>query len=200
MQREQWDQRYSNPGLIYGEEPNRFLVEAAHHLPHGPILSLGEGEGRNALYLAGLGFDLLAVDQSSVGLVKAVQRAESSGLTLQTQVVDLKYFPIEPRSWAGILSIFCHLPAELRRDVHARVVAGLRPGGVFILEAYTPQQLGRGTGGPSDRSMLVSAFDLESELVGLEFLHCAELEREVIEGTHHTGMAHVVQLIARKPL
>lgn len=190
-----WDERYSQSGYVYGTEPNEFLAEAAARIPPGPVLSLGEGEGRNAALLAGLGHQVTAVDQSEVGLAKAQRLAAERGLTIETVAADLEGFPIEPGAWAGIVSIFCHLPRRIRVPLYAAVVRGLQPGGVFVLEAYTPQQLDRGTGGPQDPDMLVSLADLTKELAGLEFIHARELEREVREGLYHTGVASVVQVI-----
>jgi SAM-dependent methyltransferase len=169
-------------------------------MPPGPVLCLAEGEGRNAVHLARLGHAVTAVDQSSVGLDKAARLAAKAGVPLTVCVADLTHFPITPGAWSGIVSIFCHLPPDLRRTVHARVVAGLRPGGVFVLEAYNPTQLTYGTGGPKDVSLLMTLTGLRTELTGLEFLHAAECERDVIEGTGHTGRAAVVQLVGRRPL
>jgi len=198
MERQRWDERYSQPGFAYGTEPNDFLASVADHLPAGPVLTLGEGEGRNAVFLAGLGHEVIAVDQSEVGLAKTRQRADERGVPVQTVQADLRDYPIEPGAWAGIVSIFCHLPPSIRVPLYAAVVRGLRPGGVFILEAYTPRQLGRGTGGPPSAELLVSLEDLTRELAGLEFLHACELEREVREGAYHTGLACVVQVVARR--
>ncbi|MFO0796126.1 MAG: class I SAM-dependent methyltransferase [Gemmataceae bacterium] len=190
-----WNERYAQPGFAYGTEPNEFLVSAAGGIPVGPVLSLGEGEGRNAAYLAGLGHRVVAVDQSEVGLAKARQLAEGRGLSLETVCADLAEFAIEPGEWAGIVSIFCHLPRRVRAPLYARAVRGLRPGGVLVLEAYTPAQLGRGTGGPGDADLLVTLSDLAEELAGLEFVHALELDREVREGSYHTGVASVVQVV-----
>jgi len=172
-----WDARYSQPDFACGTAPNEFLVAAAGRIPPGPVLSLGEGEGRNATYLAGLGHRVVAVDQSEVGLAKARRLAADRGLTIETVPADLAAFPIEPAAWAGIVSIFCHLPRRIRVPLYAAAVRGLRPGGVLLLEAYTPNQLGRGTGGPSDPDMLVSLSTLRDELTGLELLHARELDR-----------------------
>jgi SAM-dependent methyltransferase len=198
MERQRWDDRYSEPGFAYGNAPNEFLASVADRLPPGPVLTLGEGEGRNAALLAGLGHEVLAVDQSEVGLAKARQRAEERGLRIETQQADLGDFAISPGAWAGIISIFCHLPPSIRLPLHAAIVRGLQPDGVFLLEAYTPRQFGRGTGGPPSPELMVTLDDLKRELSGLEFLHAVELEREVVEGAYHTGLASVVQLVARR--
>jgi len=195
-----WDERYSQPGFVYGTEPNEFLAGAAGRIPVGPVLSLGEGEGRNAAHLAGLGHQVVAVDQSEVGLAKARRLAEDRDLTIETVCADLEGYRIEPGAWAGIVSIFCHLPRRVRVALHAAAVRGLRPGGVLVLEAYNPKQVGRGTGGPQDPDMLVSLPGLIEELAGLEFVHARELEREVREGTYHTGVASVVQVIGLRQL
>jgi SAM-dependent methyltransferase len=194
-----WDERYSQSGFAYGTEPNEFLASAAGQIPVGPVLSLGEGEGRNAAFLAGLGHRVVAVDQSEVGLAKAKRLAADRGLTIETVCADLAAFSIEPGAWAGIVSVFCHLPRHIRRPLYAAVARGLRPGGVLLLEAYTPKQLGRGTGGPQDPDMLPTLAELTEELAGLEFVHARELDREVREGAYHTGVASVVQTIGVKP-
>lgn len=198
MESQYWDERYSKTGFAYGTEPNEFLASVADRLPSGPVLTIGEGEGRNAAFLASLGHEVVAVDQSEVGLAKARRLANERGVRVQTQQADLRDYPIQPGAWAGIVSIFCHLPPSIRVPLYAAIVRGLRPGGVFILEAYTPRQLGRGTGGPPSPEMMLSLDDLTRELAGLEFLHAQELERDVREGIYHTGLASVVQLVARR--
>jgi SAM-dependent methyltransferase len=191
-----WDERYAQPGFAYGTEPNEFLAAAAGRIPVGGlVLTLGEGEGRNAAYLASLGHRVVAVDQSEVGLAKARRLAAGRGLTVETVCADLQGYAIEPGAWAGIVSIFCHLPRRIRVPLYAAIVRGLRPGGVLVLEAYTPKQVGRGTGGPQDPDMTVSLAGLREELAGLQFVHARELDREVREGAYHTGVASVVQVV-----
>lgn len=194
-----WDERYGADEYAFGEEPNEFLVEHAAALPAGPVLCLAEGEGRNAVFLAGRGHAVTGVDLSPVGLRKAAALAARRGVSLETVVADLEVFPIEPGAWSGVVSIFAHLPSAVRRGLHRRVVDGLAPGGVFLLEHYNPGQLGRGTGGPSDVDMLPTVATLREELDGLVFEHAEELVREVVEGPYHTGEAAVVQVVARKP-
>jgi len=194
-----WDERYRDAEYVYGTAPNDFLVSIADRIPRGRALSLGEGEGRNAVYLAGLGCQVTAVDASPVGLDKAQRLAKAHGILIEARVADLAEFDIEPDNWDAVVSIFCHLPSAIRGSVHRKVVAGLRSGGVFVLEAYTPAQLKLKTGGPPTEDMLMTLNALKSELEGLRFIHAREIERDVIEGKFHTGRGAVVQVVAVKP-
>lgn len=194
-----WDARFSEPGYAYGTEANRFLAEVAAGIPPGPVLSIGEGEGRNAVFLAGAGHPVTAVDASAVGLAKARALADERGVRIETVVADLAGYPIAPGAWSGIVSVFVHLPPPLRATVHRAVISGLRPGGAFVLEAYTPAQLGFGSGGPRDATLLVTLETLRRELAGLDLEIGREIERDVTEGKYHGGRAAVVQVLARRP-
>ncbi len=193
-----WNQRYSQPGFAYGTEPNGFLASVVDRIPHGRVLSLGEGEGRNATFLARRGYEVVAVDSSDVGLEKCRRLAAERGVRVTTLTADLGEFAIVPESWEGIVSIFCHLPRDVRTRLYRAAVVGLKPGGVFVLEAYTPRQLAYGTGGPSSEDLLVSLHDLQQELSGLRLIHAIETERSVLEGVYHNGIAHVVQVVGIK--
>jgi hypothetical protein len=194
-----WDERYGEEGFAYGTEPNDFLVEVVDQIPAGPVLCLAEGEGRNAVFLAGRGHSVLAIDQSAVGLDKARVLAARRHVPIETQVTDLAAFEFEARHFAGIVSIWAHLPPELRRKVHEQCVEALIPGGVMVLEAYTPAQVGRGTGGPPNPALCMTAEGLRAELTGLYFEILVERERQVSEGKYHNGVSAVVQMVARKP-
>jgi SAM-dependent methyltransferase len=196
-----WDLRYAGDTYKYGREPNDFLREMSGQIPPGPVLSLAEGEGRNAVFLAGLGHRVTGVDGSAVAVNKAQRLAADRGVGDRVDFVhaDLADFPIEPSAWAGVVSIFAHLPPPVRRTVHRRLVDGLRPGGVLILEAYTPDQLAHGTGGPPTADLMMDLETLRDELAGLVLEVGREVEREVREGTLHQGKSAVVQVVGRKP-
>lgn len=194
-----WDERYNSDEYAYGKEPNDFLKKVVGTLPSGRILCLAEGEGRNAVFLATQGYEVFAVDASPVGLAKAQRLAKERGVTITTEAADLADFDIGKEQWDGIVSIFCHLPPELRRQVHHAVVEGLKPGGVLVLEAYTPKQLEYKTGGPPVAEMTMTLERLHTELAGLEFTHASETVRPVQEGRYHHGDGAVVQLVAVKP-
>lgn len=200
MNLEFWNERYAAEDFVYGTEPNEFIAAIAAEIPPGPVLCLAEGEGRNAVFLATRGHAVTAIDQSPVGLAKARRFAAHRGVTVTTIVADLATYSFDPDTWSGIVMTFGHLPPALRRPVLAGVVRSLRPGGVFALEAYTPEQLQYGTGGPADVTLLMQADTLRDELAGLEFLILRELIRDVNEGAKHSGRGAVVQVLARKRL
>jgi SAM-dependent methyltransferase len=195
----EWDERYAAPGFVYGTAPNDFLVEAAPRLPRGTVLCLGEGEGRNAVFLAERGHRVVAVDRSRVGLAKAKALAASRGLAIEPIVADLAAFSLPVDAFDAVTSIFCHLAPETRARLYPAVAQALRPGGALVLEAYTPRQLDYGTGGPSRRELLMTLADARRELAGLEIVIGREIEREITEGRLHRGRGAVVQVLAVKP-
>lgn len=193
-----WDERYRADFYVFGKEPNGFLEQHVGELRKGEVLCLAEGEGRNAVFLARQGFKVTAVDASPVGLAKARRLAAEHGVEIDTVCADLEDYDMGVERWDSIVSIFCHVLPPLRKKVHARVRDALRNGGVFLLEAYTPAQLVHGTGGPKSAERMMSKALLREELAGLKFRRLEELEREILEGVHHTGRSAVVQLIAEK--
>ncbi|HJQ34803.1 MAG TPA: class I SAM-dependent methyltransferase [Pyrinomonadaceae bacterium] len=195
-----WDERYGIEEYAYGTQPNEFLLEKFGHIPKGEVLSLAEGEGRNAVFLARQGYTVTAVDASRVGLDKAKRLAEENGVVVELVHADLADYDLGEERWDGIVSIFCPLPSSLRKSLYKRVEAGLKRNGVFLLEAYTPDQLKHGTGGGSSADVMQTEESLRLELPGLKFRHLVELERDVREGIYHTGVGAVVQAIASKEI
>lgn len=194
-----WDSRYGSEDYYYGTEPNDFLKANADQIyPRGKVLCLAEGEGRNAVFLAQQGFQVTAVDQSSIGLSKLRRLAQLQNVSIQPILSDLSEYWIETMKWDCIVSIWCHLPKELRKRLHRSVVQGLSPNGILILEAYHPRQLEYKTGGPSDVNLLMTLKELQDEFQGLDFLVAREVDREVHEGKGHFGKSAVTQLICRK--
>ena len=192
-----WDQRYAGKDFAYGTEPNSFLVENAGLLS-GPVLSLAEGEGRNAVFLASLGLEVLGVDGSEVGLAKAREFASSKGVAIRTETADLMEYEPPENFFRSVISISAHLPSDVRQRLYPLVERSLKPGGMILLEAYSKGQFDRDTGGPKDLDMLMSVEDLEAAFPNCEPMLSQETEREIVEGSFHTGLASVVQFIARK--
>ena len=190
-----WNDRFNEPGFAYGEAPNDFLAFVAEKIPPGDVLCLAEGEGRNAVYLAELGHHVVAVDQSAVGLAKARKLAQERGVAIETITADLAEYSIEEDRWSGIVSIFCHLPPPLRKKVNAEAVAGLRKGGVLVLEGFTPDQLRYATGGPPSGELLYALEDLRRDFGDLRFEIAHEIVRDVQEGQYHNGQSAVAQIL-----
>jgi len=192
-----WNKRYAGDDYLYGTEPNSFLV-AQYKVLREPVLSLSEGEGRNAVFLASRGLEVVCVDISAVALEKAKRLAKSRGVEITTIVCDLEDFEPEERRYGSVVSISAHLPSRVRHRLYPLIEQSLRPGGIIVLEAYSENQLSRNTGGPKDLDMLMTVDKLRREFPNCEPLLLRDIEREVSEGEGHTGMASVVQFIARR--
>lgn len=202
-----WDDRYASDEYRFGTKPNRFLIECVSRLypgiqagyHTGRVLSLGEGEGRNAVYLAGLGFDVTAIDQSVVGLAKAQRLAARRGVSITTITADLNEYVIQPAAWDLVIDFFCHMPAPERSPLHRRVIEGLKPGGAYILEIFTPAQLDLATGGPKTRDLVMTLEDARRELAGLNLRVARELTRPRDEDDPSTPLLAVLQVLGIKP-
>lgn len=197
--RDTWEERYSAADYVFGVAPNDFLAERVALLAPGDALCIAEGEGRNAVHLAREGWVVESFDLTDAGVRKTLALAAENGVEVDARVADASEFDLGIDRWDLIVSVFAHMPPPVRRDLHRRVAAALRPGGHVVLEAYRPAQLGRGTGGPLVAELMMSLDDLRAEFEGLEFVHAVETERSVVEGTGHTGDAAVVQVVARRP-
>lgn len=196
--KDQWDKRYSDSEYVYGKQANQFLSEHLEDIPRGHILSLAEGEGRNAVFLAKNGRQVTAIDSSSVGLEKANRLAEENSVSIKTVCADLAHYHIADNSYDGIISIFCHLPADARKFLYSQLSSAIKPGGIFLLEAYTPAQIGKGTGGPPLVEFTVEWREMKTYLHDFDILHAEELDRDVVEGKLHTGIGSVLQIIAKR--
>ena len=192
-----WDDRYADSDYLFGTAPNDFLKSVTNRLtPNSQILCLADGEGRNGVYLATLGHKVTAIDQSRVGLEKAKKLAEQKQVSIETIEADLAEYDLGVESWDCIVSIFFHIPSAVRAHIYPRIITALKPGGILILESYTPEQLNHGTGGPPNADLMLTKEELAQNFSEMNLEHLQELEREVIEGAGHTGLASVVQLLA----
>ena len=192
-----WNSRYASDDYLYGTEPNTFLVEHFGDLK-GPVLSLSEGEGRNAVFLASRGLEVIGTDISTVALEKAKKLAQLRGVEIKTVVADLASFEPEENYYGSVVSIFAHLPSKVRQRLYPLIERSLKPGGSLLLEAYSENQLSRETGGPKDVDMLMTVDKLRREFPNLEPIILREGERSIAEGGAHSGMGSVVQFIAKK--
>ncbi len=190
-----WDSRYAAPEYAYGTAPNAGLVALEHLLPRGArVLVPGDGEGRNGVWLASRGHRVTVVDQSAAGLRKCAQLAASRAVSVETVQADLADYSPETAGYDALVLVFVHLPPEVRRAVHQRLLNALKPGGVLILEGFDRSHLGLPGGGPRDPAWLFDADSLQAD-----FAACAELGIELIdgdldEGPWHQGRARVLRV------
>jgi len=200
MSTEFWDRRYAEPGFAYGTEPNAFLVSQRNRLVKGALaLAVGDGEGRNGVWLAMQGLKVLSVDASHVGLEKAKRLAADRGVTLRTEQIDLTRWKWPTAEFDVVVSVFVHFPPDVRARMHHAMLMALKPGGVLILEAFTPQQLGFRSGGPPVAEMLYTAEMLRLDFSGAAIESLDECETDLQEGPYHRGRAAAVRLVARRP-
>lgn len=194
-----WDARYAAEAFAYGTAPNDFLVQMRGRIAaRGRVLCLADGEGRNGVWLARQGFQVTSVDVSARGLDKARALAREGGVDVEAVVCDVTRFDLGTAAWDAIASIFLHLPPKPRRALHGRCVTALKPGGVFIYEAYGLEQLRYGTGGPKQPELLPTLDDVLADLHGLTIGHRFAGVRAVHEGHLHHGDGYVVQVMAVK--
>ncbi len=202
MAKTKWDERYSAQEFVYGTEPNDFLFSNYREIrPGGRVLCLAEGEGRNAVFLARQGFEVLAVDQSATGLDKAEKLAESCGVSISTRVMDIAELDLGQEQWDGVVSVFAHVPPAVRKRLHEELAAGLKQEGVFIFEGFTPEQIemeGRGGPPPNQAELYVPYDQLLRELEALKILYASQLHRHLSEGKLHQGLCSVAQVLAKK--
>lgn len=197
--KELWNERYAAPEYIYGTQPNAWLAEKLELLKPGSVLFPAEGEGRNAVYAASKGWKVVAFDQSEQGQQKALKLAQEQGVSILYSLDDLTTFEASNGEFDAIALIFVHMPEEIRKNTHQRLLKFLKPGGYLILEAFTKDQLKNSSGGPKNELLLYDKNITESDFRDLEILQSEEITTHLNEGPLHRGEACVVRLFARKP-
>lgn len=197
-----WNQRFAEPGYKYGTAPNAWLQQQAYRLgTHSQVLVPGDGEGRNGVWLAEQGHQVLSVDYAEVGLAKTQALAVQRGVAdrLRTAWVDLSDWAPDPGSADAVVLVFVHLPTSFRAAAHRRVAAALRPGGWLILEAFHPEQLALHSGGPRDPDMLYALQQLREDFAGLLTEVVGEESTVVLdEGPGHQGPGRVTRWVGRR--
>jgi len=197
-----WNERFNKEEFIFGKEPNEYLVQQtkAHLKPGLKILCIADGEGRNGVWLAKQGMQVDAFDVSDIALAKAKQFAQDNSVKVNYSLSDTDGWTWEPNSYDAIVAIFIQFAdSEMRQRIFKQVQLALKPGGIFILQGYTPKQIEYKTGGPSLLEHLYTEEgirDLTKELRVLD-LNC--YEKVLSEGARHSGMSALLGLVAQKP-
>jgi len=198
MSKEMWNKRYADAEYVYGTSPNEFFKRELAKLAAGKILLPAEGEGRNAVYAAGKGWDVSAFDQSAEGRRKAMQLAARHNTAIDYQILDLEAPDYPDDHFDALALIFVHSPADKRQRIHRDLLRFLKPGGVLMLTGFSKEQLQHDSGGPKDGAMLLSLNELEEDFSHLHLISMEQLELEITEGEFHLGKASVIQLVAVK--
>jgi SAM-dependent methyltransferase len=200
MMKDFWNDRYRDLGFVYGETPNAFLVGHERlYRPGQRALAVADGEGRNGVWLATRGLQVLSVDHSEVGLAKARALAERHGVTLETLCVDLAEWDWPEGAFDHVVAIFAHFPPNVRQSIHRAMLRSLRPGGLLLLEAFSPEQIDFQSGGPRDPDMLYSAVMLREDFVDGDIEEIADTVATLDEGPFHQGPAAVIRALVRRP-
>ena len=193
-----WDKRFSRKEYFYGTEPNEFFKTEIDKLEPGKALFLGEGEGRNSVYAATLGWKVDAVDYSMVGKQKAIALAKQKNTEINYTVTDLKDFTPLQNYYDLVVIIFLHLPEELRKEVHAKAIDALKSGGRILLEVFDKEQLKYGTGGPPNIDLLYSLEDVYTDFQNLDIEKFSKEIIDLNESSRHRGKACVIRYVGIK--
>jgi cyclopropane fatty-acyl-phospholipid synthase-like methyltransferase len=195
-----WNKRFSEQSYLFGTEPNAFLSSQRARLRPGMrALAIADGEGRNGVWLAEQGLNVLSVDFSPVALKKADELAATAQVTLETECVDLATWDWGAPRFDLVAAIFIQFAApDLRDHIFQKMKDVLVPGGLLLLEGYGPKQLAFGTGGPQDVNKLYTPALLKEAFGDLDILALEEYEADLSEGERHKGMSAVVDLVAQK--
>lgn len=200
---QRWNERFSAEEFAYGEEPNLYLKEQIEKLPTGKILFAAEGEGRNAVFAARLGWTVSAFDISIEGKKKAQRLAEKNKVTLDYRVGELETLQFQPEEFDAVALIYAHFPAEIKSFYHKTLDTYLRKGGIIIFEAFSKKHLEYVTknekvGGPRDIQSLFSIDEIKSDFANYEIIELAEKEIELSEGSFHNGTGSVIRFVGQK--
>jgi SAM-dependent methyltransferase len=198
---ERWETRYATPDYVFGTEPNAFLKKQASRLSRGQrALSLADGEGRNGVWLAMRGLDVLSVDFSPKALAKAEGLARSKGVVVRTERADLSAWRWPENTFDVVVGIFMQFAGPAIRDrIFMGIKRTLKLGGLLLIEGYRPEQLAYKTGGPKQVENFYTRPMLEKAFTGWEIVELRSYDDMVNEGGGHKGMSALIDLVAKKP-
>ncbi len=194
-----WNERYSGNHFVYGENPNIFFKQEISRLTPGKLLMPAEGEGRNAVYAAYKGWSVDAFDLSEKAKKRAMELAKRHHVSINYVVSSYQDFEIKPASYNAIGLIYAHIHNSLRRQIHRKLIEGMKSGGTLILEGFSKDQLGNNSGGPKDIDMLYSKEELIKDFQSLDLIKAESIKTVLSEGNHHTGKANIVRVVGKKP-
>lgn len=200
---DRWNERYSNDEFAYGTQPNNYLKEQLQKLETGSVLFPAEGEGRNAVFAAQLGWNVSAFDISAEGKNKALQLAENNNVEINYQVGELQNLNFQKEQFDVIALIYAHFPADIKSSIHKILDTYLRKGGYIIFEAFSKKHLDfvlkdEKVGGPKDIESLFSIDEIKSDFPEYDIIELVETEIELNEAIFHNGTVSVIRFLGKK--
>ena len=200
---ERWNDRYSSDEFAYGEQPNIYFAEQLKKLNVGTILFPAEGEGRNAVYAAKLGWTVSAFDISIEGKNKAIRLATVNNVSIDYQVGELETLNYHAEQFDAIALIYAHFPADIKSSIHKTLDKYLCKNGVIIFEAFSKKHIdyiakNENVGGPKDIASLFSMEEIRLDFANYEIIELEEKEIELSEGVFHNGRGSVIRFVGRK--
>lgn len=193
-----WDERYASEEYVYGTEPNQYFKEEIDKLTPGKLLLPAEGEGRNAVYAAQLGWDVTAFDLSKVGQQKALKLAASKNVTITYDVIGFDDIELEEDSFDGLFLCYAHVPPAVRQIYHRKVLKSIKAGGLVLLEGFSKAQINNTTGGPRSLEMLFSKEELNDDFSALKHISTTYLKTHLSEGHFHAGISDIIRVFGTK--
>jgi 2-polyprenyl-3-methyl-5-hydroxy-6-metoxy-1,4-benzoquinol methylase len=198
MANEFWDKRYSEKNFAYGKKPNQYFKQKIDELKPGKLLLPGEGQGRNAVYAAKLGWRVTAIDLSEAAKQRALEFAKENNVKIEYYVTPLEKFNFSENEFDAAALVFTHFPPGVRYEIHSLIIKSLKPGGVLIIEAFSKKQINNTSGGPKDLASLNSINELSEDFKDLNILESIEMQVNLNEGPYHQGKADVIRMIVKK--
>jgi len=197
-QQEFWNKKFSRDGYLYGTKPNQFIKNSYDNFKKSEkVLCLGEGEGRNAIFLAKEGFAVEAIDASDVGLNKLYEKSILENVKVKTNCIDINNWQAD-KKYGAILFTFMHLQIEELKSLLEKIETALKDKGFLIVEVFAKSQIEKNSGGPKDLELLYSIDDFRDNIKSLKIHKLEEVIVELDEGKGHQGEASVIRLIAQK--
>jgi cyclopropane fatty-acyl-phospholipid synthase-like methyltransferase len=194
-----WDIPYQAKDYLFGERPNRHLVaERKLFQPNMKALAIGDGEGRNGVWLACQGLDVLSIDLSEVGLSKARQLAALKNVCIRTLQLDIRDYKWPAEAFDLIVSVFVHFDPLDRPYLHERMQYCLKTGGILVLISFGPRQSHYSSGGPQRQELYYTTEEIRRDFCDMNLLRLDEYDEDLCEGRAHTGKSHVISFVARK--
>jgi hypothetical protein len=193
-----WNQRYNREDFVYGITPNAFFKQFIDTNKPGKLLLPADGEGRNGVYAALNGWEVDAFDYSKEAKKKALKLADKHAVQLNYTVEDFESVTLPENHYNAVALIYAHMPSDIRRNIHRKIIKSLKTGGMLILEAFSKEQMNYSSGGPRNIDMLYNPEDIKRDFEHLDITYLEQMTIHLDEGEHHQGEGNVIRMIAKK--